>query len=110
MSDCRASAGLVPVPSVEDRVRVLIFVSTPVLRDFGVVVILDRARTFRGLQVIAAGFGVIDLGLAVDCRCAVVPDPGSRSKCAGLLRSSVTMSALPFMTIFITRPLLEMTL
>ena len=34
--------------------------------------LLDRAPTFRGLRVIAAGFGVVDLGLCFVCRCVVV--------------------------------------
>ena len=72
--------------------------------------LLDRSHTFRGLRVIAAGFGVVDLGLGFDCRCVVVPDSGSRSKRIGLTRSTVITSTLPFIRIFITRPLLEMTL
>ena len=42
--------------------------------------------------------------------CVVVPVASSHSKCAGLTRSNETVSTLPFIRIFITLPLLTMTL
>ena len=42
--------------------------------------------------------------------CVVVPVAGSHSKCAGLTRFNETVSTLPFIRIFMTLPLLTMTL
>ena len=43
-------------------------------------------------------------------RCVVVPVAGSHSKCAGLTRSNENVSTLRFIRIFITLPLLTITL
>ena len=45
--DGGAIAGPIPAPSVEDRVFVLLSKLTPVRKDFGVVMLRDRARAIR---------------------------------------------------------------
>ena len=57
-------------------------------------------------------FPVVFEFVVFDCvlRCVAVPVAGSHSKCAGLTRSRETVSTLPLIRIFMTLPLLTMTL
>ena len=93
---------------VEDCVFVLVCGLTPILTDFRVNVLLDLFCSLRVLRAISAVLECVVFGCVL--RFISVPVSGSHSKCAGLTRSTKTVSTLPFMRIFITLPLLEMTL
>ena len=54
-SDCSGIDWLVPIPSVEDRVWVLMFVLTPVLKNFRVLVLLDLALSSVFCGVLCGG-------------------------------------------------------
>ena len=81
---------------------------TFVLLELWVWVLLGVSGSCEFLLTIPAVFELVCFDGVV--RCVIVPVAGSHSKCAGLTRSYDTVSTLPFIRIFITLPLLTMTL
>ena len=81
---------------------------TLVLLDLLVWVLLGVSGSCEFLLTIPVVFELVRFDGVV--RCVIVPVVGSHSKCAGLTRSNETVSTLPFIRIFITLPLITMTL
>ena len=107
---CSGSGAIAgPTPSVADRVLVISTEFTAVSKDCRVIVLCDRARVVSGLPAITAGFLAVGFGLGcIWCFCVLLVSD-SRSICAGLTQSAVTVSTLPFCMILNTQPLLDTT-